>query len=105
MEGKEETTTSFRLDSLRVVQGGRQAFISYESEGRMTMSGDDPNTGAVEMRIEGTEVASIQLDLERGLMVSHSSRTHGTTIYVVADRTVKMTMNVASRTTLLRHGH
>ena len=94
--------TEYRLDSVRVVDGARHAFISSESEIMTTMS-DNPDLGALEIRSEGTGSEALELNLESGFLVSESSLFEGTTTAYTADgqSIVTMTQGVSSRTTLV----
>ena len=96
--------TEYRLDSVRVVDGARHAFISSENEAMQTISQDMPGVGAVEIRSEGTGSEALELDLESGFLVSESSLFEGTTTAYTADGQsipLTMTQRVSSRTTLV----
>lgn len=100
----QEDNTTYRLDSLRVVDGDRHAFISFERELDGTGSGRDPNLGAFKTRVEMTGSGHVELDLESGFMVSRSLLGQATMVYAIGVEITTVTMKTSNRTMLLPTG-
>ena len=101
----QESSTRYRLDSLRVVNGARHAFIFSEMETVRTHSVDAPNLGAVEVQADQVNSTHLELDLKSGLLVSWSTLLQNTTRYIAGGQNIyTATFRISARTTRLSDG-